>query len=79
VSSPVSWGTRPSKKNQEQPTSKAALDAFVNPEQAKATKRLNLNIPVTLHARMKAQCALAGRDMTEALIELLQERFPEGK
>lgn len=76
--SQVNWGTRPSKKNQE-PGDQAALDAFVNPEQGKATKRLNLNIPSSLHARMKAQCALAGRDMTQALIEILEIKFPAGK
>lgn len=75
--SQVNWGTRPSKKNPA--TGPTALDAFVNPEQGKATKRLNLNIPSSLHARMKAQCALAGRDMTQALIEILEVQFPAGK
>jgi hypothetical protein len=74
------WGQRPSRNIVQTPSVPDALEAFVNPEEIKAaTKRLNLNIPAGLHARMKAQCALAGRDMTEALIELLQERFPEGK
>jgi hypothetical protein len=58
------------------PASKAALDRFVNPETAKPTKRLNAEIPADLHARIKAQCALDGRDMTDVLIELLESRFP---
>lgn len=75
---PVSWGARPSKKAAEQngPLAKSALDKFVNPETAKPTKRLNAEIPADLHARIKAQCALDGRDMTEALIEILEARFP---
>lgn len=76
MSSPVSWGQRPSKKSDAAAPSKNALDSFVNPSKEKAAKRLNLNIPATLHARIKAQCALEGRDMTEALIEILEARFP---
>lgn len=72
----VNWGQRPSKKAAAQRP--AALDTFVNSPKGKATKRLNLNIPASLHSRIKAQCAIEGRDMTQALIELLESRFPEG-
>lgn len=74
--SQVSWGQRPSKKSEAAAPSRSALDSFVNPAKEKAAKRLNLNIPANLHARIKAQCALEGRDMTEALIEILEARFP---
>jgi hypothetical protein len=57
----VSWGQRPSKKAE--PQSPDALDSFVN-------------IQAALHARIKAQCALEGRDMTDVLIEVLEARFP---
>jgi ParG protein len=77
MSSTGSWGQKPSRKIQTQPTSRAALDAFVNSKKAKgATKRLNADIPAALHARVKAGCALEGRDITEVLIELLEARFP---
>ena len=70
---PVNWGQRPSKKA-------AQLDSFVKQTQVKAaTRRLNLNIPVELHARIKAQCAMRGMDMTEVLTELLDEQFPAKK
>ena len=74
----VNWGTRPSKKAvaQNVPSAKSALDKFVNPEASRPTKRLNAEIPADLHARIKAQCALDGRDMTDVLIELLESRFP---
>ncbi len=74
----VNWGTRPSKKvaHNVPAVTKSALDNFVNPEASKPTKRLNAEIPADLHARIKAQCALDGRDMTEALIEMLEARFP---
>ncbi len=70
----VSWGHRPSPKNI--PPTTEALDDFVNAStKGKPVKRLNLNIPATLHARIKAQCALEGRDMTDVLIEILESRF----
>ena len=76
----VGWGKRPSTKAttaQIGAPGAAALDNFVNPEKSRATKRLNAEIPATLHARMKAQCALAGKDMTERIIEILEREFPE--
>ena len=71
----VNWGQRPSKKAAVQVPATSALDNFVNPEKGRATKRLNVEIPAALHARIKAQCALDGRDMTEALIEILEKHF----
>ena len=72
----ANWGLRPSRKTAAPQTGPAALDNFVNAAKDKATRRLNLNIPASLHGRIKAQCALEGRDMTEALIEMLEARFP---
>ncbi len=73
----VNWGTRPTKRAVAQNVSSTtpALDNFVNPETSRPTKRLNAEIPADLHARIKAQCALDGRDMTDMLIELLESRF----
>lgn len=73
MSSSVNWGQRPSKKAATKPST-SALDSFVHP--GKRTKRLNADIPAELHARVKAQCALEGRDMTEVIIEILEARFP---
>ena len=75
----VGWGKRPSTKAPaaHMPPGAAALENFVNPEKSRATKRLNAEIPAALHARMKAQCALAGKDMTERIIEILAREFPE--
>ena len=77
----VKWGNRPSTKaaQQQKRPDASALDTFVNPGAGKRTKRLNAEIPATLHTRMKAQCALQGRDMTEALIEILEKHFPENR
>jgi len=74
MSQQVNWGQRPSKKPEGSAVATEQLEAFVNPK-AK-TKRLNAEIPSDLHARVKAGCALEGREMTDVLIELLEQRFP---
>lgn len=77
----VKWGNRPSTKaaaqTQNAKPDVAALDTFVNPGAGKQTKRLNAEIPAALHSRMKSQCALQGRDMTDVLIEILEQYFPK--
>jgi hypothetical protein len=39
-------------------------------------KRLTFDIPAALHMRMKIGCAREGRDMAEALRELIAQRWP---
>ncbi len=73
MSSQVNWGKKPADKRSVAPVD---LDSIVRGK-AVQIRRLNLNIPASLHARIKAQCALEGRDMTEALIEILETRYPE--
>lgn len=71
---PPEWGSRPARG----PRNRAdALDAFVRARDGGRTKRLNAEIPAALHARVKSGCALEGRDMTQVVIELLEQRFPE--
>jgi hypothetical protein len=41
------------------------------------TKRLTIDVPRTLHARIKSQCALRGSDMAEEIRKLLETHFPE--
>ncbi len=72
---PSEWGSRPARG----PRKKAdALDIFVRARDRDEgkTKRLNAEIPAALHARVKSGCALEGRDMTQVVIELLEQRFP---
>ena len=40
------------------------------------TKRLTIDIPLSLHQRVKSQCALEGANMAEVVRELLEKRFP---
>ena len=59
------------------PTAEAA-EARVAERQANGnepTKRLTIDVPFSLHRRMKAQCALDGVNMADVVRELLGERF----
>jgi hypothetical protein len=72
-----SWGARPSKKNvATAPAAVATLDKFVNGGKEE-TVRLNVEIPKVLRARVKARCAMEGREIKDVVLELLQQRFPE--
>lgn len=53
-------------------------DAWVENRQPETepTKRLTLDIPARLHARIKATCALRGVKMVEEITMLLEEKFP---
>ena len=70
---PAKWGSRPARGPKK---TADALDAFVRAKDEGKTKRLNAEIPAALHARVKSGCALEGRDMTQVVIELLEQRFP---
>jgi hypothetical protein len=40
------------------------------------TKRLTIDIPLSLHQRVKSQCALNGENMAEVVRQLLEDHFP---
>jgi hypothetical protein len=42
-------------------------------------KRLTIDIPKSLHVRIKSQCALRGTKMVEEIRLLLEEAYPEGR
>ena len=41
-------------------------------------KRLTIDIPLSLHQRVKSQCALKGEKMADVVRELLEKRFQAG-
>jgi len=41
------------------------------------TKRLTLDIPVELHRRIKADCAVKDASMVEEITKLLEKRWPK--
>jgi len=68
----ANWGKRPTPK-ETAPT--RSVEDFVNGSEK--TMRLNVLIPVELHKRVKAGCAMEGITMSEMVIEFLQQRFPK--
>jgi hypothetical protein len=45
------------------------------PGSAEPTKRLTIDIPLSLHQRVKSQCALKGAKMADVVRELLETHF----
>jgi len=39
-------------------------------------KRLTIDVPLSLHTRIKTQCALQSEQMASAIRELLEQAFP---
>lgn len=46
------------------------------PPPAEATRRLTIDIPISLHTRLKVGCALKGRAIAEELRDLIEQAFP---
>lgn len=56
-----------------------SADAWVTKREqsAEPMKRLTIDIPLSLHQRVKSQCALRGLKMADKMRELLEKEFPE--
>jgi hypothetical protein len=55
-------------------------DAWVSDRQSAAIepiKRLTIDVPLSLHQRVKSQCALKGEKMADVVRELLEKHFSE--
>jgi hypothetical protein len=74
----VAIGEKPSRA-----TETTAVDAWVAKAPAAAAtpaepmKRLTIDVPASLHSRIKVQCAQKGQKMADVIRALLEERFPE--
>ncbi|HEY4311646.1 MAG TPA: plasmid partition protein ParG [Pirellulales bacterium] len=70
----VSFSSKPSAEA----TSRLSPDRWVNDHDAttESTKRLTIDVPQSLHTRVKSQCALQGLQMADVVREMLERRFP---
>jgi hypothetical protein len=68
----VTFGVKPTP----QAPAAANADQWVENRNTETTKRLTLDIPASLHTRIKSTCALRGVKMADALRELLETNFP---
>ena len=78
MSKRVAIGSRPTTRKTDQSTANA--DAWVD-NQRSATepeplKRLTIDLPESLHRRIKVQCAIEGTTIVDVVRGLLAERFP---
>ncbi len=82
MSKKVTMSTKPNKTNAQE----ISADAWVSQGAKKTTNghgpekeltaRFTIDIPVSLHARIKSQCALKRVKMREEVLAMLEERFP---
>jgi hypothetical protein len=49
----------------------------VNRRDPEAMKRLTIDVPASLHARIKSQCAIRGVKMADEVRELLEKHFQQ--
>jgi hypothetical protein len=54
----------------------AALTTNESELQKESTARFTIDIPVSLHARIKSQCALKRVKMREEVLAMLEDKFP---
>ena len=54
----------------------AKADDWVN-NRMETTKRLTIDVPASLHARIKSQCAIRGVKMADEVRELLEKHFQQ--
>ena len=67
----VSFGVKPGAARPDT----ARADDWVNNRDAETMKRLTIDVPASLHARIKSQCALRGVKMADEVRELLEHHF----
>ena len=62
------------------PMVKPMVEPMVEPIAAPAEpmKRLTIDVPVSLHTRVKTECAKSGRKMADVVRDLLERQFPAG-
>jgi predicted DNA binding CopG/RHH family protein len=64
-----------------QPTAKAAppasADQWVENRTTEGNKRLTLDLPTSLHTRIKVTCAARGVKMADEIRKLLEQHFKE--
>jgi ParG len=72
-------GQRPVPANVEEWVQSARpVDREVRPAvPAEAMKRFTIDVPTTLHTRIKTECARRGVKMADMLRELLEREFPK--
>jgi hypothetical protein len=80
----ITMSTKPKKEAQEltpdvwvsQGATGAALATNGSQTEKETTARFTIDIPVSLHARIKSQCALKRVKMRDEVLAILEKHFP---
>jgi hypothetical protein len=72
MSKKVAFDARPKKSA---PSKAAKADEWVHHHALAGMKRLTIDVPASLHARIKSQCALQGVKMADEVRSLLEQHF----
>ena len=82
MSKKVTMSTKPSKANAQELSADTWVSQGANlipsghESEKEATARFTIDIPVSLHARIKSQCALKRVKMRDEVLTILEEKFP---
>ncbi len=69
----VAFGTVPTPR----PATAPSAEEWVEHRNTETMKRLTVDIPASLHSRIKVSCAQRGVKMADEIRELLETRFRE--
>ncbi len=75
----VTFAGKPSQKNKEPANADQWIEMANQPPAGEPMKRFTIDVPLSLHQRIKYTCALQGFKMADVIRSMLIERFPEEK
>lgn len=73
----VSFGAKPIERTAAMEHWVESRDAMIAEAAAEPMKRLTIDLPASLHKRVKAGCAMRGVKMADEIRRLLETHFPE--
>lgn len=73
----IDFGGKPSPRPEKGSPDKWVADRFTKPPEA--TKRLTIDVPLSLHQAVKSQCAMQGENMADVIRRLLEEYFQQAR
>lgn len=70
------WSKKIARSEQAAAVVKPMVEPIAAP--AEPMKRFTIDVPVSLHTRVKTECAKSGRKMADVVRNLLERQFPPG-
>lgn len=74
----ISFGPKPASSAQS-PDQWVTNEIPQRPSSSEPNKRLTIDVPLSLHRRIKTQCVINELVMADVIRELLERRFPEAE